>query len=178
MVSDLALSAREQFKTMTPTTKPARQRARRGTKKTELSFRDRARQALRSEGHRMTQQRDVLLDVIEHAGDHLDADGLYRLARERDSRISLSTVYRTLSLLKRHDLVEELHLSEEHHHYEAKSAEHHYHLVCTDCGKVEEFSGAVIDRLRDQLKRDQGFEVGVVQLDISGRCAQCLAPTA
>ena len=53
-----------------------------------MSFRDRARQALRSEGHRMTQQRDVLLDVIEHAGDHLDADGLYRLARERDNRIS------------------------------------------------------------------------------------------
>src|SRR3712207_9050490 len=86
----------------------------------KATFQERARAALRSEGHRMTQQRDVLLDVIEHAGEHLDADGLYRLARERDSRISLSTVYRTLSLLKRHDLVDELHLSEEHHHYEAK----------------------------------------------------------
>ena len=66
----------------------------------------------------MIQQRDVLLDVIEHAGEHLDAD---RLARERDNRVSRSTVYRTLSLLKRHDLVDELHLSEAHHRYEAKT---------------------------------------------------------
>src|ERR671922_310161 len=116
-------------------------------------FQDRAREALRSEGHRMTQQRDVLLDVIEHAGAHLDADGLYRLARERDNRISLSTVYRTLSLLKRHDLVDELHLSEEHHHYEAKSADQHYHLVCTECGAVEEFASGVAERLRDELNR-------------------------
>ena len=121
----------------------------------------------------MTQQRDVLLDVIEHAGAHLDADGLYRLARERDNRISLSTVYRTLSLLKRHDLVDELHLSEEHHHYEAKSADQHYHLVCTECGAVEEFASGVAERLRDELKRTRGFEVTSMQLDIAGRCARC-----
>src|SRR5688500_14795024 len=123
------------------------------------SFQERARQALRVEGHRMTQQRDVLLDVIEHAGEHLDADGLYRLARERDNRISLSTVYRTLSLLKRHDLVDELHLSEEHHHYEAKSGAHHYHFVCASCGAVKEFSGGAADRLREELLREHGFRV-------------------
>lgn len=128
----------------------------------------------------MTQQRDVLLDVIENAGEHLDADGLYRLARERDNRISLSTVYRTLSLLKRHDLVDELHLSEEHHHYEAKKAggHQHYHLLCTECGSVEEFSGGVAERLREELKRDQGFQVSSLQLDIAGTCARCLASDA
>jgi Fur family ferric uptake transcriptional regulator len=146
----------------------------------ELAFRDRARQALRSEGHRMTQQRDVLLDVIEHAGAHLDADGLYRLARERDNRISLSTVYRTLSLLKRHDLVDELHLSEEHHHYEAKKAggDQHYHLLCTECGSVDEFSGGAVDHLREELERDRGFRVQTLQLDIAGTCARCLAVSA
>lgn len=126
----------------------------------------------------MTQQRDVLLDVIEHAGEHLDADGLYRLARERDKRISLSTVYRTLSLLKRHDLVEELHLSEEHHHYEAKSGDQHYHFLCNECGKVSEFSGGAADKLRDELRRSHGFEVTAMQLDLSGRCADCAAAAA
>lgn len=145
----------------------------------ERSFRERAREALRAEGHRMTQQRDVLLDVIEHAGAHLDADGLYRRARERDNRISLSTVYRTLALLKQHDLVDELHLAEEHHHYEAKtSRDQHYHLVCTSCGLVEEFSGAIVDRLRDDLQRERGFEVAAVQLDIVGRCARCAGAAA
>ena len=129
----------------------------------------------------MTQQRDVLLDVIEHAGEHLDADGLYQLARKRDNRISLSTVYRTLALLKRHDLVDELHLSEEHHHYEAKTAEQHYHFVCTSCGDVKEFGGDAADRLRDELKREHDFSVTLMQLDISGLCARCAplsAPTA
>jgi Fur family ferric uptake transcriptional regulator len=126
----------------------------------------------------MTQQRDVLLDVIENAGGHLDADGLYRLARKRDKRISLSTVYRTLSLLKRHNLVDELHLSEEHHHYEAKKGREHLHLLCRSCGAVEEFSGDVIERLRDELKRERGFEVASIELDITGRCARCASAAA
>ncbi len=126
----------------------------------------------------MTQQRDVLLDVIEHAGEHLDADGLYRLARERDSRISLSTVYRTLSLLKRHRLVDEVHLSEEHHHYEARSAEHgeHYHLVCTQCSAVQEVPGDMLAPFCDQVRERFGFAVTAIQLDVVGRCAACEAP--
>jgi Fe2+ or Zn2+ uptake regulation protein len=151
---------------------------RRGRRTAERTFRERARDALRTEGHRMTQQRDVLLDVIERSGAHLDADGLYRLARERDNRISLSTVYRTLSLLKQHDLVDELHLSEEHHHYEAKTAHQHYHLVCVSCGAVQEFSGEIVDRLREDVKRDHGFQVSSVQLDIAGRCARCARAAA
>jgi Fur family ferric uptake transcriptional regulator len=160
----------------TMTTTPARRRGR--ARASVLPFQERARQALRSEGHRMTQQRDVLLDIIQNAGGHLDADGLYRLAREQDDRISLSTVYRTLSLLKRHRLVDEVHLSEEHHHYEAKSGAEHYHLVCTECGAVQEFSGGVVEHLRDELKRDYGFEVDEMQLDIAGRCARCAAGAA
>lgn len=142
------------------------------------SFQDRAREALRSEGHRMTAQRDVLLDVIEESGGHLDAESLYALARERDQRISLSTVYRTLSLLKEHNLVDEIHLSEEHHHYEPKSAEQHFHLVCTNCGAVEEFSGEIVDQLRAVLLRERGFEVHTLQLEIAGLCARCGARAA
>ena len=126
----------------------------------------------------MTQQRDVLLDVIEHAGEHLDADGLYQLARKRDNRISLSTVYRTLSLLKRHDLVDELHLSEEHHHYEAKRDRRHYHFLCTECGTVTEFTGGAADRLREELRREHGFQVSTIQLDIAGVCSRCAAEAA
>lgn len=153
-------------------------RGRRRGRQTSASFREQAQRALRSDGHRMTQQREILLDVIEHAGEHLDADGLYRLARERDRRISLSTVYRTLALLKQHDLVEELHLSEEHHHYEARSTVRHYHLVCSVCGRVEEFGSEGVERLRQQLRRDRGFEVSSIDLDISGRCARCAASAA
>ena len=121
----------------------------------------------------MTQQRDILLDVIERAGAHLDADDIYRLARQRDPRISLSTAYRTLSMLKRHQLVDQPHLSEEHHHYEAKSARQHYHLLCTNCGDVQEFSGEPIMHLQETLMREHGFTVSTLQLDIAGVCRRC-----
>lgn len=123
----------------------------------------------------MTQQREILLDVIEAAEGHLDADELYRRARERDHRISLSTVYRTLSLLKRHNLVDELHLSEEHHHYEARSGNEHYHIVCQQCGSVEEFSSPLTGQLRAAIRERYGFDVSGMEIDISGHCRRCLA---
>ena len=139
------------------------------------SFQERARGAIRAAGLRWTKQRDTLLDVIEHAEGHLDADGLYRLARERDPRLSLATVYRTLGVLKRHGLVDELHLSEEHHHYEAASADQHFHFVCTSCGEVTEFEASTVDRLRRDLRRAHGVVVQSIDLDVAGLCAKCAA---
>lgn len=122
---------------------------------------------------RWTQQRDVLLDVIDHATGHLDADAVYRLARARDPRISLATVYRTLGLLKQHGLVDEIHLSEEHHHYEVRTADEHYHFVCTSCGAVLEFSGEPVRRLREALRGEYGIVVQSIDLDVAGLCARC-----
>jgi len=140
-----------------------------------LSFRKRAKSALRGAGMRWTQQRDTLIDVIEKAQGHLDVDELYRLARQQDPRLSLSTVYRTLAVLKRHRLVDELHLTEEHHHYEAKIGAQHFHMLCTSCGTVTEFSGALVDRLQQELRREHGFTVESIDLDVSGVCARCTA---
>ena len=156
----------------------AMRRPRRAPRAEPPSFRKQAWQALRQEGYRVTQQRDRLLDVIERASGHLDADGIYRLARERDHRISLSTVYRTLSLLKRHRLVDEVHLSEEHHHYAARSAVHgeHYHLACTQCSAVQEVPGHMLAPSRAEVRERFGFAVTAIQLDVVGRCAACEAP--
>jgi Fe2+ or Zn2+ uptake regulation protein len=139
------------------------------------SLRDRARAAIRAAGLRWTSQRETLMDVIERAEGHQDADGIYRMARERDPKISLSTVYRMLGVLKRHGLVSELHLAEEHHHYEPTTAEEHFHLVCTSCGAVTEFGGGTLDPLRAEIKRQYGFVVDGIELDISGRCVKCAA---
>ena len=84
-----------------------------------MSFRTRARDALRAEGYRMTKQRDTLLDVIEHAEGHLDADGIYAWPQAGPRHQPLHGLPHP-NLLKHHDLVDELHLSEEHHHYEPK----------------------------------------------------------
>lgn len=134
-----------------------------------------ARAALRAEGYRMTQQRESLLRLIARNTGHLEAVALHDLARRDHPRISLSTVYRTLSLLKRHDLVAEVHLNEEHHHYEAKMGEAHYHLVCRECGGVEEFGADVVEAMREAFRRDFGFVVHGMDLDVTGTCRRCIA---
>ena len=124
-------------------------------------------------GKRTTAQRKLLLDLIQRADGHLDADELYRRAREQESTISLSTVYRNLKLFKSLGLVEERHLVEEHHHYEVKPAVEHHHLVCMGCGEVIEFVSPLVERMKRQVSRDNDFEITDTQIDMRGYCARC-----
>ena len=133
------------------------------------------RQILRSEGRRVTPQRQLLLRIIQRSEGHLDADEIYRQAKQRDPRISLSTVYRTLNLLKELDLVEEVHFDENHHHYELAADTHHHHVVCTECGRVMEFQSPLLDELKAELEREHGFVLEHLQVDALGRCRECQA---
>ncbi len=105
-----------------------------------------ARRAINATGRRMTPQRALLLEIIQQSDDHLDAEEIHRRARDRGERISLSTVYRTLGLLKELRLVDELHLWDEHHHYESRTNQEHFHLLCRGCGALTEISGSVVER--------------------------------
>lgn len=134
---------------------------------------ERATEAVRSSGYRMTKQRSILLELIESATGHLDAVELHLLARQHDDRISLSTVYRTLSMLKKLDLVDELRLSEDHRHYESKSNAEHYHLVCLKCGKVIEFRSPLAERMQRAVCKRDGFVATSTRIDISGYCRSC-----
>jgi Fur family ferric uptake transcriptional regulator len=129
--------------------------------------------ALHHSRHRVTGQRRVLLEIIRTQGEHLDAEELYRLARQRYPRLSLSTVYRTLGLLRDLGLIDELHLGEDHHHYEVKPSTVHHHLICVRCGRVEEFSSLLADKLAASVAREHDFDVREIQIDVTGLCAQC-----
>ena len=128
---------------------------------------------LGSTGRRVTSQRKLLLDLIYRAEGHLDADELYRRAKEREPRISFSTVYRNLQLFKKLGLVEERHFAEEHHHYEAKSPTEHYHLVCLGCGQVIEFKSPSVKRIKDRVARESGFEITRAEVLLEGYCPRC-----
>ncbi len=133
-----------------------------------------ARRLLRSQGKRVTPQRLLLFEVMQGHGGHLDADELYLLAKEREPRLSLSTVYRTLSLLKELDLIEELHFDEEHHHYEVKGGEtEHHHLICLNCGEIIEFESPFIDKIKAQVAQDQNFRITGAHIDLKGYCQGC-----
>ena len=129
------------------------------------------RKALSSAGLRMTRQRALILEIIRQG--HLDADEVYRRARDKQPRFSLSTVYRTLRRLRELGLVDELHFDEAHHHYEVKPSAEHHHLVCLGCGKIVEFECKLSQRMKQDLARKQGFEVTGVEINMTGYCSKC-----
>ena len=129
------------------------------------------RKALSSAGLRMTNQRALILEIIRQG--HLDADEVYRQARDKQPRLSLSTVYRTLRMLKELGLVDELHFEETHHHYEVKPSAEHHHLVCLGCGKIVEFKCSLSQRMRQDIARKKGFEVTGVEVNMTGYCSKC-----
>lgn len=131
---------------------------------------------LRSQGLRLTGQRRLLIDVLENADEHLDAEAVFRRARAKDPSIHRATVYRTLNRLKKLGFVDELdlmHVSGERHYYEIRPSTLHIHLVCTKCKGVDEPSGPFWDDLKRRVHDDSGFQPEVVRIEMAGVCATC-----
>src|SRR5215469_10892002 len=135
-----------------------------------------AASALPANGVRLTRQRRILLDLIDRTGQHLDAERLYQMAKEKDPKLNRVTVYRTLKLLKEGGLVDELdlmHQAGEQHYYETRRKQEHAHVICLNCGKVEEFFGEPLQRLRRQIESHFGFQVVLARTEVGGYCSHC-----
>jgi Fur family ferric uptake transcriptional regulator len=135
-----------------------------------------SRVTLSERGVRLTRQRKILLDLIDKTGLHLDAEQLYQLAKEKDPKLNRVTVYRTLKLLKEGGLVDELdlmHQAGEQHFYETRRKQEHAHVICLGCGKVEEFFGEPLQRLRKQIETHFGFQIVLARTEVGGYCPHC-----
>ncbi len=132
-----------------------------------------SRKTLNIAGKRVTNQRALIMEIIRQGEGHLDADEIYRRARERVPRLSLSTVYRTLLMLKKLGLVEELHFDEEHHHYELKPSAEHHHLICIGCGRVIEFHYPLSRYIKRSVPEAKGFDIAETEVRMSGYCSKC-----
>jgi Fur family transcriptional regulator, ferric uptake regulator len=132
--------------------------------------------ALASRGLRLTHQRRTILSVVETAKQHLDASQILRHARKIDPGIDRVTVYRTLKLLKRYGLIDELdlmHMQGEKHFYERRPQRDHIHMACLRCGKIAEFESDLFERLKGQIQRECQFHILVSRVEIGGYCAVC-----
>lgn len=141
-----------------------------GSEKTRLE------EKLTQHGVRITQQRRVLLEVIENASGHLHASDLLQLAREKDKGIDRATVYRTLSLLKSHHLIDELdllHLDGSEHHYEVCQGLGHVHIGCSECGRILEYETGLVAQLDDEIRQKTGCEVKNIRIEVSAICTEC-----
>ncbi len=129
--------------------------------------------SVRAAGKRLTPQRRLVLRILAEADGHLDAGEIYAQAHQRGARLSLATVYRTLSLLKEAGTVRELHLDEEHHHYELDARDDHSHLVCLLCGRVIEVPSTAFLEVARTLGEANGFAIASAQVELTGICAAC-----
>jgi Fur family ferric uptake transcriptional regulator len=131
---------------------------------------------LLARGIRMTRQRRTILSVMETARQHLDAAQILRRARKLDARVNRVTVYRTLGLLKRHGLVDELdllHIRGDGHYYERRPQRDHLHIACLRCGKIVELESQLFERLKGQVERECSFHIAVTRVEMGGYCSNC-----
>jgi Fur family ferric uptake transcriptional regulator len=141
----------------------------------------RLQQALGKRRIRLTRQRRVILQVMDDAEQHLDVDQILERAQKIDSGVALVTVYRTIDLLKKHGLIDELdllHLRGDRHYYETHGPRDHIHVACLRCGKVREFESGLYEQLKQQIARDFNMKVTVSRTEVGGYCAECLTQVA
>jgi Fur family ferric uptake transcriptional regulator len=122
---------------------------------------------------RSTEQREIILETIQRADKHLDADEIYQLARQKSRSISLSTVYRSLQLFKELELIEEHQFNGTRRYYEITPHSKHQHMVCLGCGRIFEFKCPSSERLKSEIGRDEGFKVTDAEVRLLGYCPEC-----
>ena len=130
---------------------------------------------LSAAGERVTRQRLLVANALAADGRQLTADQLYRRLRQQEPGIGRATVFRTLETLVEAGVARRLELDGHVYAYVACLPEHHHHLACTRCGRVEEIDEAYIRPIAERLTREMGFEIDDARLDFYGRCATCRA---
>ena len=130
-------------------------------------------ETLRKLGYRLTPQRHMILSVIQEAGGHLSIDQITERVQERNPYVSLSTVYRTLELLRELGLVRENHLPGEQPHYEIAETAAHHHLVCRRCHAIIHLEDTLLGNLHEELQQRYSFHGLTLDLVAAGFCDSC-----
>ena len=127
---------------------------------------------LRARGYRLTAQRQLVLEAVGKLG-HGTPEEIAGAVRETATAVNISTVYRTLELLEQLGLVQHTHLGHGAPTYSIPSDDDHVHLVCRDCGGVEEADSSVVDDVVRRLSAERGFTVDVGHFAVFGLCRSC-----
>ena len=138
---------------------------------------DQLKRVLKKEGLRYTQQRQSVWDELCATNDHRDAEEIYLAIRQSGLNVSRATVYRTIDVLVKNKMALKLELGDGRARYEHKvNATHHDHLICIQCGKIEEFMDEVIESRQDEIVKKFGYKLvrHIHQLFII--CSECESP--
>jgi len=128
---------------------------------------------LTEKGYRLTPQRLLIISAIENSDGHVSAEEIYAQVVAKYPNVNISTVYRTLELLKELGLVTETDFGEGRVRYHPAQKGHHHHLVCTECGAVIDLDESSLSSLKRMLLREYKFNANLKHLAIFGRCDKC-----
>ena len=116
--------------------------------------------ALKKERLRHTNQRQAVWDEIKSSDEHRDAEEIYSALRKNELNVSRATVYRTIDVLHKNNLIRKIELGDSPAKYENKlNSDHHDHIICVQCGRIEEYVDEVIENRQDKIVEDLGFKM-------------------
>lgn len=131
-------------------------------------------QELRNAGLKVTLPRVKILEILEGSSQrHMSAEDLYKTLLDLGADIGLATVYRVLTQFEAAGLVMRHHFEGGHSVFELNQGNHHDHIVCVKCGRVDEFMDGEIEKRQKQIAAAKGYEITDHSLHLYGICAAC-----
>ena len=129
---------------------------------------------IKSTGLKATGPRLKILEIFQNSEQrHLSAEDVFRILVQEGSEIGLATVYRVLTQFEQAGLLERHFFESGKAVFEINRGKHHDHLVCVECGKVEEFFDPEIEKRQNAVAEERGFTIQDHALYIYGNCAEC-----
>lgn len=138
---------------------------------------DNYRESLVKGGYKLTHQREAILKIImDNKDEHLSCDEIYNMLSKDYPKIGIATVYRTLQLFEKLNIVYKLNFDDGFFRYELNHGtgdHHHHHLICLECGKVMEVKLDLLDSLEKEIERDGKFTIIDHNVQFYGYCNEC-----
>ena len=129
---------------------------------------------LRKRGFKITPQRRTIIGAIIHSHEHLTPAAIHERVRQEHPGIGLVTIYRTIEMLTELGFICETHAGGSCRSYlMRRPSEHHHHLICSDCGKVIDFTACDLGGLERRLSEETRFKISGHLLEFLGQCRQC-----
>ncbi len=130
---------------------------------------------LRENNLKYTTQRELILNIIYNNSGHFTPEDIYNLIKENHPNVKLgiATIYRTLTLLEDANIVSSISFGTQGKKYEFGLKEHHDHLVCLECGKIEEFFDNTIEKQQEAIAKKFNFKMTNHVMKIIGICKDC-----
>lgn len=136
---------------------------------------DSIKNKFKKEGYKLTTQRRAVLDVIiEKQEKHLNPEEIYDIVKKRYPEIGIATVYRTLQLLEKLNIIYRLNFDDGYNRYELNlDSENHHHLICLKCGDIMEVKLDLLENLENEIEDENGFKIVDHNVKFFGYCIDC-----